>query len=620
MNTTNGTTGGRQSLAIMARLDLIDPSELNARITFDEVKLDELGQTILAEGGLLQPLVCRRKPDGVRLEVIIGERRRRASVRVGLDEVPVIVRENVSDAEFLELNLVENLQREDLDPIECAKQIGRMLELEEEGGAAFTVTSLAAKLGKDANFIHAAANLLKVPQLFPRIQSGEVAPVLAGMIGSLPPSMHARAIDEMIEAQFGAAMSEKEGRKWIADNYRRDLRRAQFDKEEENLIDSAGACSRCPFWGGNREEITGKNRVHVCLDPECFTKKQGAVQAIIRKHAEEEGTRILDERTSRGIFPSHQDGLAWDAPFVELRESPSPAVLKPGEKAPPTWEKILAGASVPVVIGFDAEGRARRLAEIKPALAAAAQSPFAGIFKPNAGTNIQTAEDKRADAIVKRAENAASEATLHEGLAEFLQGMSAAPWSLKNLRLLLGEVLSHSAQKDGRELVLRVLRPDLKKIGDLETALEAELDKRTRPEEILGLIALGYVARNLRFYGFRAPTLPPFARAFDFDAGRWEKLADERVKAAGKEARAAGRNEEGRKAGKGKRKTPPAAEVLAQVPAGKLRGRARQKQLEAERAEGLRPPTKRSGKKSKARKEAAAGKGKATRKPKSKAL
>lgn len=105
-------------------VDQIEPSALQPRKHFDEDKLKELADSIRARG-LIEPLVVRRK--GEKFELIAGERRWRASREVGLQTVPVIVRE-ASDREVLELALIENLQRADLNPVEEAQGFAELME------------------------------------------------------------------------------------------------------------------------------------------------------------------------------------------------------------------------------------------------------------------------------------------------------------------------------------------------------------------------------------------------------------------------------------------------------------------------------------------------------------
>jgi ParB family transcriptional regulator, chromosome partitioning protein len=132
----------------------IIPSPFQPRRTFDQTKLQELAASISAQG-IVQPLVVRRK--GERFELIAGERRWRAAMKAGLDQVPVVVRE-ANDLEALQLALVENLQREDLNPIEEAAGYRR---LQEEFH--WSQDEMAEKVGKSRPAIANALRLLSLP-------------------------------------------------------------------------------------------------------------------------------------------------------------------------------------------------------------------------------------------------------------------------------------------------------------------------------------------------------------------------------------------------------------------------------------------------------------------------
>lgn len=132
----NPTLGERvENLSI----HLIEPSALQPRKTFDETKLDELAESIRSRG-IIEPLIVRRS--GSKYELIAGERRWRASQKVGLKEVKAIVRE-ATDREVLELALIENLQRADLNPIEQAHGFAELIKRYD-----LTQEELAKQLGK----------------------------------------------------------------------------------------------------------------------------------------------------------------------------------------------------------------------------------------------------------------------------------------------------------------------------------------------------------------------------------------------------------------------------------------------------------------------------------------
>lgn len=132
----------------------ISPSSIQPRKIFDDKKLDELAASI-KEKGVIQPLIVRRSNG--RYELIAGERRWRASKKAGIKEVPIVVFE-ATDKESLELAVVENIQREDLNPIEEAEAFRRFVD-----DFGYSQDELAKKVGKDRTTITNALRLLKLP-------------------------------------------------------------------------------------------------------------------------------------------------------------------------------------------------------------------------------------------------------------------------------------------------------------------------------------------------------------------------------------------------------------------------------------------------------------------------
>jgi ParB family chromosome partitioning protein len=135
-------------------IDRISPSPFQPRRAFDETKLQELVMSIRNQG-IIQPLVVR--PKGERFELIAGERRWRAAMKAGLTRVPVVVRE-ASDHDALQLALIENLQREDLNPVEEATGYRR---LQEE--FTWSQEEVAEKVGKSRPAVANALRLLSLP-------------------------------------------------------------------------------------------------------------------------------------------------------------------------------------------------------------------------------------------------------------------------------------------------------------------------------------------------------------------------------------------------------------------------------------------------------------------------
>jgi len=157
-------------------IEEIIPSRSQPRKYFDESKLQELAESI-KEKGILEPLIVRRVDGGY--ELIVGERRWRAAQKAGLKEVPILVKE-MEGREALEISLIENLQREDLNPIEEAEAYKRLTE-------EFNISQgeLATRIGKDRTTIANALRLLKLPSeirnhlLQNRITAGHARAILS---------------------------------------------------------------------------------------------------------------------------------------------------------------------------------------------------------------------------------------------------------------------------------------------------------------------------------------------------------------------------------------------------------------------------------------------------------
>lgn len=136
-------------------VDMIEPNPFQPRMTFDQEALEELAESIRALG-LIQPITVRRKSDG-RYQIISGERRFRACRLAGLDMIPAYIRDT-NDQGMLEMAIVENIQRQDLDPIEVAMSYQRLIE-----ECSLTQEQMAIRVGKKRASITNHLRLLKLP-------------------------------------------------------------------------------------------------------------------------------------------------------------------------------------------------------------------------------------------------------------------------------------------------------------------------------------------------------------------------------------------------------------------------------------------------------------------------
>lgn len=140
---------------LICGIEEIQPNPWQPRKNFDDAQIQDLVESI-QQKGILQPLVVRRKGSGY--ELIAGERRWRAAQKAGLKEVPIIIKD-VSESELLELSLIENIQRENLNPIEEAEAFRKLMDQFQ-----LSQEEIAKRVGKDRTTIANALRLLRLPQ------------------------------------------------------------------------------------------------------------------------------------------------------------------------------------------------------------------------------------------------------------------------------------------------------------------------------------------------------------------------------------------------------------------------------------------------------------------------
>lgn len=268
-------------------LDAIRESTTNPRRHFDEKGMGDLVASV-KESGILTPLLLRPKANGKGsgFEIVAGHRRYRAAKKAGLDEVPAIVRE-LSDDQALELQTIENLQREDVHPLDEA--LGFQALLKRPG---HDVESIAAKLGKSTSHVY---QRLKLVELIPAAQKlffgGEITAGHAILIARLQPKDQQQVLQAM---RSGRGASVRDLARWIDENIHLDLNAAPWPKADALLVEAAGACTTCPKrTGANQLLFPDIAKKDTCTDRGCFHAKTEAF--IARKKAElGDGKKVLE--------------------------------------------------------------------------------------------------------------------------------------------------------------------------------------------------------------------------------------------------------------------------------------------------------------------------------------
>jgi ParB family transcriptional regulator, chromosome partitioning protein len=193
-------------------IDHIIPNRYQPRTVFDDEKIEELARTIHIHG-VIQPIVVREY-DHEKFEIIAGERRWRAMKKLEWDEVPAIVK-NLSDSETASVALIENLQREELSPIEEAMAYGKLLEIHN-----LTQEALAQRLGKGQSTVANKLRLLKLPQ---EVQDALLNKLITerharSLIPLKNPQLQVQLLEEIIEKSLNVKQTEERVVKILSHN------------------------------------------------------------------------------------------------------------------------------------------------------------------------------------------------------------------------------------------------------------------------------------------------------------------------------------------------------------------------------------------------------------------
>jgi ParB family chromosome partitioning protein len=283
-------------------LNRIQESKTNPRRQFDEVKLAELADNIY-QHGVLQPVLVRPIPDGEpeTYELVAGARRFRASKLAKRETIPASVRE-LTDAQCLELQLIENLQRADVHELDEARGYAALMQLQPE---TYTVETLAEKIGRSEKYVYARLRLIHlIEEAQKAFYVGRLTVAHAFEIARLEPTDQRRALQECFPHHKTAAAILKDGkaeavtvrqlRAWVELEIHLDLTNAPFDPQDETLLPSAGSCAKCPKRTGNNPLLFPEVRQKsICTDRACYRMKVDALVQIRMKPLETKGEKPL---------------------------------------------------------------------------------------------------------------------------------------------------------------------------------------------------------------------------------------------------------------------------------------------------------------------------------------
>lgn len=363
-------------------MECITASKTNPRKIFDDAALADLAASI-TKHGVAQPILLRptHVDAGVTFfEVVAGERRFRASKLAGKTTVPAIVR-NLSDAEALEIQVIENLQRQDLHPLEEAE--GFEVLMRENG---YTADVMAEKTGKSKAYIYASLKLTALePSPRAVFYSGRLNKSTALLVARIPiKSLQEKCVGEIAGEQ--RIMSARDAARHIERNYMLDLTKAPFDRENGALNPGAGACSTCHLRTGNQPEIFSDVSADVCTDPICFKAKTDEHVVRVLKLAKENGQAVITGAAAKKIKEASYSAVGGG--YIDLDK----VNHYPGQNGR-TFRQIL-GDAMPKPTLLETPGTAE-IVEIVKAADVAHLLKEKGVTITVKGDKIQTEHDAR---------------------------------------------------------------------------------------------------------------------------------------------------------------------------------------------------------------------------------
>ena len=245
----------------LIRISDIQKNPYQPRKEFSKEKIQELAQSI-KENGLIQPIIVRQSPV-IGYEILAGERRYRASIAAGLSEVPVIIKK-LSDQDMMIHSIIENLQREDLNPIEEAKAYQSLID------KGYTHADIAEKMGKSRPYITNLVRLLTLPDFILKdVETGKLSQAHARLLIQLPLKEQKNLLNRIQKEDLSVRQVEyllKEEK-----NKKKSKEKDHFIKEEEE----------------NLKKLLG-------LDVQIVLQKKEAGKITISFHNQEEYQRFIN--------------------------------------------------------------------------------------------------------------------------------------------------------------------------------------------------------------------------------------------------------------------------------------------------------------------------------------
>ncbi len=566
-------------LADLALRDII-PSLTNRKV--DESKLVDLIESIKTSGVhtpiLVRPLpaarlgeTSSRKGERPSFEIVAGERRFRASQLAGMKTIPAVIRP-IADGEAIEMQLIENVQREGLHPMEEAEGYERLMKFgESETGHKPTAEEIGKKVGRSKSYVYAKLKLLDLCHKGrDAFFAGKLDESKALLIARIPTEKRQlEALKEITTPDWqGDVMSYREAAQYVQQSHMLKLGSAKFKITDAQLIPAAGDCRSCPKRAGSNKELYADvDGADVCTDPDCFSSKTEAHAAAIRSEAEASGRAVIEGQEAKKLRPDAWGSIEGYLRLDDSRDSPTDKSLR----------KLL-GADAPEPIVF-IDPHDQSVSEVIPRDVATKLLKEKGVIEKNsympgspAAAETSAADDRRKieEKFNLGWRTGTAEAIYH---AARVSHKSAKAIGLEPLRTIATDLLV-AIKADQLRLIAKVLDPENSKVGVADSI--RDFIREATEDKLVPAMFLIMSARDCEYWpGGRneAPRLKVLAEDTGVDVDSVKQLVRDELRdvAAQKKERAAAKR---------------AKEAPKDKPKGKGKGAAEKASKPAQRAAG----------------------------------
>lgn len=590
----NSTTPGEYFPIGIERLF---PSPTQPRKRFDEAKLKDLAESIKMQG-VLQPILVRKAaPPAKKLEttwpfpspkidkpaqpadeiqhfeIVAGERRFRAAKLAGLADMPCFVR-NLTDQQVLHAQVIENLQRDDLHPLEEAEGYERLMKEQDETGKPYSAESIGAEVGKSKAYVYGRLKLLAlVPEARQAFYDGELDASTALLIARIPVAkLQTQAVKNItVKAMYGTSshregdtlMSYRTARDHIQREYMTDLAQAPFQIKDAKLIAKAGACTDCTKRTGNQPELFDDVKSKdVCTDTVCFAMKKTAHILAIQKEAEAKGCAVITGKEAKKLIPNPHWGShpspSSDSGYARLDS------ICPHDPERRTWEEVLGkkafapakdtGKPAVQKILIEDTHRNELIPTISVEQAIKALRDMGIEVKPTHTAGSAPSVKAQADQKDKIEQANTFRRRLFDTLHQQIEADISGPKAFvaPGLYRILAERAFEQAGYDECEHLARLYMPDttIEDQDDLIGAFQQHISNLTTQQHFLmmvDLVMLDEIKAGHYNYQTAPQMMTDIAQAVGIDAKAIEKEVDTEAKAAKKAASSAVKKTEAKK-------------------------------------------------------------------------